>query len=158
MLAGLIQSAVKTRAAVNIFCTMRAWAVCTIPCASWKTRSFVTTHTLSYKLIWVSHRMSPRMCCPGAVHNLNVCTQWLWWPAEKFCGSGSLPTGRLGESNKRWESTLILDFYYCCYFTALKECPSWGLELPRPFLFPLTLGLQERITFSASFSCYRFMK
>lgn len=49
-------------------------------------------------------------------------------------------------------------FYYYYSFTALKECLSWAFELPRPFLFLLALDPQERIVFSTSFSCYRFMK
>lgn len=49
-------------------------------------------------------------------------------------------------------------FYYSYSFTALKECLSWAFELPRPFLFLLTLDPQERIVFSTSFSCYRFVK
>lgn len=49
-------------------------------------------------------------------------------------------------------------FYYSSAFTALKQCLSWALELPGPFLFLLTLDPQERMVFSTSFSGYRFVR
>ena len=95
----------------------RSPGVSIILCASWEARILCDqAHTVSEKLVCISYRngvssdaLPSHSAQPENLLGmaLKICSAW---PRKKTRVAGFLPTGQLGESNKRWKSTVIVDF------------------------------------------------